>query len=326
MRKVGLRLALLLVGLVVGIGVVEFLLQLFFPGHMHGAAGTMNFALGTLSSFQEDPECGYMPRPNSVEYDQYGCVRNREGQNNEYALPPYNVEDRKGRQRLLFSGDSVTHRGEIIRGVRKLAGDKDFEYWNAGVEGFNTHQERLLYERHNRAIKPDHVILTFHNNDFERTPIFTRDATGQLKMYTPNANPSNINPWLLRHSHLYRLLVGLSIKADDDRNARAAEVEMRLREFADVLAKDKVRFSVVVFPVLEPWDKWNELQRWQYEQQLAMCAKLKLTHYDLRKTSDRLMAQGKAVQQEPGDPWHPNREAGEEMARQLLDEGLLKPR
>ena len=54
------------------------------------------------------------------------------------------------------------------------------EWWNAGVEGFGTRQEMLFYARFNRPLRPDHVVLTIHNNDLTPTPIVFFDEDGRL--------------------------------------------------------------------------------------------------------------------------------------------------
>jgi hypothetical protein len=46
----------------------------------------------------------------------------------------------------------------------------------AGVESFNTVQEVAYDRSFNRFIRLDHVILTFHLNDFETTPVAFREA------------------------------------------------------------------------------------------------------------------------------------------------------
>ncbi len=51
-------------------------------------------------------------------------------------------------QRVLFLGDSVTARGGIIAELASLYGNEQFEYWNAGVESYDTCQEVRYFERY----------------------------------------------------------------------------------------------------------------------------------------------------------------------------------
>src|SRR5215467_10511368 len=77
-----------------------------------------------------DPHFGFRPVLGEGPYTRFGTLAN------DYAAakPP-------GVQRLLFIGDSVTHRGYIVDALRAVYGSQQYEYWNAGVEAFNTVQE-----------------------------------------------------------------------------------------------------------------------------------------------------------------------------------------
>src|SRR5262249_23296537 len=100
---------------------------------------------GGLSTFVIDPTFGFRPVLGEGPYTRFGTLAN------DYAAakPP-------GVQRLLFIGDSVTHRGLIVDALRAEYGAQQYEYWNAGVEAFNTVQEVEYYRRFNRPIHPDH--------------------------------------------------------------------------------------------------------------------------------------------------------------------------
>ena len=97
-----------------------------------------------------------------------------------------------------------------MKALRKLYGDKDYEYWNAGVESYNTLQELAFYKLCNQGVHPDHVILTFHLNDFETTPVSFLDKDGKAVIYIPNCPSREINRYLFEQFHLYRLYVGLT--------------------------------------------------------------------------------------------------------------------
>ena len=106
--------------------------------------------------FTIDPDFGFRPILENGVYNKFGTLCNH-----------YTGEKNPNKLRLLFIGDSVTARGKIINELRKIYGLEKFEYWNAGVESFNTVQEVQFYKKYNHLIKPDHVILMFHLNDFE---------------------------------------------------------------------------------------------------------------------------------------------------------------
>ena len=122
---------------------------------------------------------------------------------NDYPLSKSN-----GKKRLLFIGDSVTRRGHIVDALKDEYGSLKYEYWNAGVESFNTVQEVRYYKHFNRGLRPDEVFLTFHLNDFGTTPVAFREANGSLVVYVTNVPAQRLNPWLFQRSHLYRSWIG----------------------------------------------------------------------------------------------------------------------
>ena len=139
------RLTFLLLGVALGLLGAELLLRQAGLQTFTGATHPMDLGANPLEVMVLDDELGFMPRIGESEhYGRYGCLQNT-----------YDVDDRGNRQRLLFIGDSVTHRGKIVEGLKKLYGEDRFEYWNAGVESFNTEQELALYRRSNRQIRPD---------------------------------------------------------------------------------------------------------------------------------------------------------------------------
>ena len=158
-----------------------------------------------------------------------------------------------GVNRLLFIGDSVTHRGQIVEALRAVYGSQKYEYWNAGVESFNTVQEVEYYRRFNRAINPDHVILTFHLNDFETTPVAFREADGTLVVFAPNWPVRRLNPWLFQHSYTYRYWLGLVTPKKTARSEIIAEVRASLTDLQRMVGVDRARLTVLVLPILRPY-------------------------------------------------------------------------
>jgi hypothetical protein len=256
-----------------------------------------------------DEELGFMPRIGKNEYyGLYGCVPNR-----------YDVIDPGERQRLLFIGDSVTHRGKIIDSLKNLYGEEDYEYWNAGVESFNTVQELALYRRYNRQIRPDHVILTFHNNDFLQTPVAYRHE-GQLHLGVPLSG--NSSRWLLKNSALYRTYVLLTTSRT---LVETDKVRQSLTELKRAVEADGAKLSVVLLPIMAPTEDWKGLEQESREYSLQILSSLNLPVYDLLGTLERAISDGVPLEEIPGDIWHPSQELADRFAEFLAAEGLLKP-
>ncbi len=307
----GLALA---AGLGVAVGLAEVVLHALSPAAGFGAAQELRWMRGADRSelFTVDPEFGFRPKLDNDVFDAHGTHRNE-----------YPEAKTPGRTRLLFLGDSVTARGRIVSALRELYGDADYEYWNAGVESFNTVQEVAFYRKYNAAIEPDHVIVTFHLNDFETTPIAFRDEAGRLVVYALNQPSRNVQPWLFQHSYLYRIWLG-RVRADaDDFQAVVLETEAALVELRDTLAESGTRLSVLVLPLLQRPQKWGRQQAQARRTILAFLDAKGIRHFDLLPALEQALADGVKVQQAPGDTWHPNAAIAEIFARQLRHAGLL---
>jgi hypothetical protein len=307
-RKIALRLVLLVGSLLFALVAAEFGLRFLSPRLSKGGE-QMNFAAGTLASFQPDEEAGYLPKTNSEEYNAQGCLHNN-----------YKLEKPAGVKRILFIGDSVTHRARIVNGLRKLYGEKGYEYWNAGVESFNTLQELVLYRRYNSQIKPDQVVLTFHNNDFMQTPI-VYEKNGKMEIMSPLRDRRKMNMWLFDNSYFYRFWLGMSWREDNEE--KVGEVRANLAELQKLTAQQKVDFRVVLLPVMKPLPEWSKGELWSREQSLKIFSELKIQSYDLLPTMEKAAANHEKMVEAPGDFWHPDDQMAEQFARQLYDEKLL---
>lgn len=310
MRKIALRLVLLVGSLLFALVAAEFGLRFLSPRLSKGGE-KMNFAAGTLASFEPDEEAGYLPKTNSQEYDDYGCLRNN-----------YRLEKPAGVKRILFIGDSVTHRARIVNGLRKLYGEKGYEYWNAGVESFNTLQELVLYRRYNSKIKPDQVVLTFHNNDFMQTPIVYQ-KNGKMEIMSPLRDRRKLNLWLFDNSYFYRFWLGMSWR--EDNQEKSDEVRDNLAALKQLTDEQKVDFRVVLLPLMKPVSEWSKGENWSREQSLSIFKDLNIQVYDLLPTMEKAAAANEKMVEATGDFWHPDDQMAEQFARQLYDEKLLIP-
>ncbi len=263
---------------------------------------------------------GYRPKLGSGEYDRMGLLKTWNPKRRAFE-PPYSYRKRPGITRLLFVGDSVTRRGTLIDALAEVYGEQRFEYWNAGVEGYNTDQQLTFYRRYNHAIEPDHVILSLHNNDFYPTPVVVRDAEGGLVSYEPGRPLNTLNPWLFQNSFLYRKWVQWT--ATRGRGREMAETARALAGFQQTLGAESIRFTVLVVPILVPYESWGEQERSSRDQALAALGELGIRHFDLLEPLERGLAEGIVFEETPGDTWHPSAEGGRAFAVFLARHGLL---
>lgn len=307
MTKPVIRGLLLILGLIGGILLGEVLVRCLKPVAASGGILQGNFAAGRMASFQPDDECGYLPKFGD-DFGAQGCHAN------EYPLPKT-----PGRKRVLFLGDSVTSRARIVNGLRQRHGP-GVEYWNAGVEGFNTSQEVSLYRRYNRKIRPDLVILCFHNNDFIQTPLVYREQ-GKLHILTPYHDRQSINLFLFENSYLYRCYVGRG--SDRDHAEKAAKMRRDLAELLGLVRQDGAELRLVLLPLMKSLKEYDWGENWSRDQIRTIADELRLPVYDLIPAMDRALTEGVSTEEVEGDYWHPNAWAADRLAEELIRQRLL---
>ncbi len=314
--SIAVNLMLVLVSGVIAVAAVEAYLRATSPYATFGTATELEWMraskLDLTQLVAEEPELGFTPILGGRQFSEYGTLYN-----------DYDPLDRGGRTRLLFIGDSVTYRGEIVDAIRDLYGDADYEYWNAGVESYNTVQEVGYYRKFNAALEPDHVILTFHINDFETTPIAYFDGD-DFVVYAPHVPARKIWPWLYRHSYLYRRVLGSLLARGIVHGAGIVEeVRRDLVGLSAELERAGIRFTVLVLPLLKPLDQWQEDERAARVQILEILTEAGIRHIDLLPALQEAFTRGIEVQQIQGDPWHPNAAVAALFAAYAEANGLL---
>jgi hypothetical protein len=316
-RGIGLKLALLVLSGVVGLAMAELLLRMINPTGGFFAARELSWLRpggpGDRASYVLDPSFGFRPSLGNDVVSEYGTLVNG-----------YDIEKWPGCERLLFVGDSVTFRGKIIDALEGLYGRDRFEYWNAGVDSFNTIQEVRYYKEYNARIRPDHVILGFHNNDFETTPVAFEHRGGPV-VYAPNRPLSEISPWLFRHSKIYRLWAGFGLRPGPN-DAIVAETEAKLLELKQLLKQSSIRLSILLLPVFVVETEWSVRERRSREHALRIFREHGFRYFDLVDSMNEALRDGVDVQEFPGDRWHPSADCAKYFAQYLHGAGLLDDR
>lgn len=265
-------------------------------------------------SYTTDPDLGFRPVLGSGEYSEFGTVVN-----------DYPEEKRSGVRRLLFLGDSVTHRWRIQRILANRCRERPVEFWNAGVEAFNTGQEVEYYLRYNQGIHPDHVTLVFHNNDFVATPVAFRNDQGKLEVVNPHVYLSKRTITLAGWSHLYRhyLKARIARRLADDPITTADETRAALERLKANLAANGIGFDVILVPVFKAPDAWTAYETRSRELSLEILAELEIPTFDLMLPLEGAVADGVELTESPGDVWHPSDEVARRSARHLVRAGYL---
>jgi hypothetical protein len=258
-----------------------------------------------------DDELGYRPVLGGRSYATHGAKWN-----------DYPLERTSGKRRLLFLGDSVVDRQRVMNALAARLGE-DYEYWNAGVFGYSTEQEFLYYRDYLGSIEADHVILVFHLNDYEVTPVVFPVGDELVAVHSRIGRTSPI-PWLMKSSYLYRF--GWAWASRRTAAARGgaieADVERHLTALRDQVRERGAEFTVLVLPWLLPPERWTAPKPRHHELTREILTRLGVRHYDFRATLERALAEGVDINESAGDPQHPSDAFAERMASDLLAAGF----
>lgn len=258
-----------------------------------------------------DDVLGYRPVLGGKSYAPHGAKWN------EYALerPP-------GTKRLLFLGDSVVDRQRVMNALAARMGP-GIECWNAGVFGYSTEQELIYYRDYLGSIEADHVVLVFHLNDYEVTPVVF-PVGDELVAVHSRIGRSSPNAWLMRSSYLYRFGWAWASRRTAAARSEAieADVERLLGELRDLVHARGADFTVLILPWLVPAKEWPAPKPRHHELTREILTRLGIRHYDFRATLERAVAEGVDINESPGDPQHPSDAFAERMADELLAAGF----
>ncbi len=307
---------LVICSIVVTLIIIESVIKLAKPYTTFGANSEIKWMRESDASLTKtytlEEGFGFRPILNASTYSQYGTLRN------EY---PFN---KGSKTRLLFIGDSVTARGKIMRALAEYYGNNKYEYWNAGVESFNTLQEVAFYKKYNQAIEPDHVILTFHQNDYTTTPIAFFNKDNKLVVYAPNTPLDDLTPWLYKNSVVYRLYIRVITSFQPKINQHIVdEIKNSLQDLNNTLAKKNIRLSVILLPHLDSYPEWSQQDMMARSKIKETLDSLDIVYYDLLEPMNNAVANNINLNESPGDTAHPSSDVANVFAQYLYENNLL---
>jgi len=316
-RRVGTQALAVLFGILAAAAVGEAIVRIVDPFSAGRAGMELELFRGDQERmrklFRLDAELGYVPIFDTGPYDADGFLRHGHA---------YELEDKGERERILFLGDSVTRRARIVRALRREYGDEKYEYWNAGVTAYNTVQEVGYYERYARKSNPDHIVLTFHLNDFYHSPISFVDPEGRVQVVSPYEHLSGLQAWLFEYSHAYRFYLGRTTDKWD-LEASSRDILAALERLKSLAEAEGARLSVLVLPNLQPLEDWHPLWQKRYDRALAIMEELDLRHFTLLEPLQQALADGVDPEETPRDTEHPSAAVAAYFGRFLKARKLL---
>ena len=226
-----LNLTLAVVSLVLSCGAGELIVRLYKPQPLEAAYVWPDGTLRHLPSFSYR----YTRRgfSNIVSYNALGLRG-----------PEVAVSKTPGVPRVMLLGDSFVEGkqvadDEVLTTVMQrlaAAGGRPIEVLNAGVSGYGTAEELILWEKLGRALVPDLVLVGFYPNDVrnneDRGFFDVRDGRVVAVKAPPLPNVRliyDVRKWFASRSHVYMLfkqgIDALTHEASDDTPARGAPLE-----------------------------------------------------------------------------------------------------
>lgn len=228
---------------------------------------------------------------------------------------------RPEKQRVLFLGDSVVARGLVSDAFAELAGDNK-EVLNAGVSGYDTHQEVLLFE--NKIIKsnPDVVILLFHPNDFDLGVSVMRDPDGGLRVANSYGDFLPVNETLFSHSIVYQFTIQSLLRISALRISRNEAIESDLRRLKLLSKEHNFQLLVVILPWFKWPEEWSETEVKRRGIISGILERSDICYIDAYNVL--LAAQGHlpSVQEADGDILHPNSKFAYLLADYIYKQGF----
>ena len=240
------------------------------------------------------------------------------------------AEKPKEKRRALFAGDSIAELRFLEKAVEARQPDRNgFEFWNIGVSGYSTVQERLYFEEFGRRLKPDLLILEFCLNDFDGTPVVFKDEKEGFVVLVPQMGRDEYNQWLFLNSTLYRFYLSLKKSLFIDprgRPGRLSDMKANMARFKAMAQEDGFKLKVVIYPTLDVRANWTQNDNTHYQAILAILDELQIEAHDLAPLLERALAQHtvKWTRFLEQDKIHPSQAFAGMAAEYLLDRGLLK--
>jgi len=326
--------------LLMGIGLTLIFLELFlrlnptlgyhynvcnFKNEDASAFGDHNFGYlraSALLGYEMIPNChsAYLP----VFSNSYGLI------GKEYRLKKEN-----NTFRILLLGDSIAWQDfsrqfleEFLNNGSLLHSKYKYEIWNAGVPSYDLRRYYLYLKYRGLNFKPDMTIIFLFMNDLQPDlSIYYKTKDGAIAYSFPLSEISQryiVNPFLMKHSFLYRFVV-LRLNAyllDKKKRQQGVDPQEEsgryyLRMIKEVCEKNKMPLFIVIFPYLKPL---REYQDYQIEEYKSICRVMKDSGIDYLNLYEALTGTDLySLRDRKEDEIHPSRKGHYIIAKLIYD-------
>jgi lysophospholipase L1-like esterase len=293
-----------LISLLIGIGFTLILLESFLRlnprfGYSYNSCNFKNEKVmlldehnlgyirpSALLGYEIIPNCHdvpYLPAPSNS----YGLIGKE-----------YKLEKENNTFRILLLGDSIAWQNSTreflesdLNNNHLLNSRYKFEIWNAGCPSYDVRRYYTYLKHRGLSYKPDMVLIFLFMNDFcPNMNVYYKDGKGVTEYYFPITEVSKIytvNPFLMKHSYLYRFIVLrldnylLTKKKRQDVDQEEEVGTYYLQMIKEISQNKNIPLFVIIFPYLKTL---TEYEGWQYRQYKNICKvlnDLEINHLNL---------------------------------------------
>lgn len=259
----------------------------------------------------------------------------RFGKINSYGMvgKEYKLEKDKGIYRILILGDSIAQQNwsaefleEKLNKNPILSKKYKFEIWNAGVASWDVRRYANYLKYKGIKYNPDMVLIFFWYNDLgSNTCVYYKTEKGLIECDFPirglqrNYNP---NPFLLKHSYLYRFIVMrlenyLISKRMPGVDEGEQEAKFYLNKIKELCQKEQIPLVGVLFCYLKSFNEYSSFDKRDYTLMKKVLSDVSINYLDLHNylpEEKRYMLRDKK-----DDEIHPSKEGHKIVAEVIYD-------
>lgn len=242
-----------------------------------------------FNSIRPSALLGYELIPGVNEANAYGLVGKE-----------YNLRKAKNTFRILLLGDSIAWQDITRQFLEKqlntnvlLNQKRKFEIWNYSCPSYDVRRYALCLQHKGLAYKPDMVIIFLCMNDFDlNSNFYYKNNKGAVSYWMPLVGISRkyvINPFLIRHSYLYRFLVlkidNYLVEKKDSAGLYSSEKngEYYMKIIKDMCADNNIQLFAVIYPYFQPLSEYKDYQARQSQEIHKVIENLGVNYIDLYK-------------------------------------------
>lgn len=262
-----------LIGIICGLFLSELFLRINPPsGYSYDSFKSKVAFGGVRDRYRPSNLLGYELIPGShPDINSYGLI------GREYKL----AKD-KGVYRILIIGDSIAEQGYGSEFLERqlnanplLAKKYKFQIWTLGTGSYDVRRYAKFLEYRGMNYNPDMVVIFLFMNDFEpNINIYYRNQKNVMEYHFPISEISgiyNVNPYLMKHSYLYRILILqvdrylLNRKKRSDIHPIQEFGAHYLQKITEICSQNQIALLLVVFPYLKPLGEYDDYRLGNYK-------------------------------------------------------------